>query len=336
MTTVHDVARYAGVSTASVSRVLNNYQHVSPDVLAKVQRAIKDLGYIPNSAAKSLRTLKSSKIIVSVPDIANVFYSNIIRSAEEAASVGGYAMLLGDVGFEGHSEEAYASLLKQREADGIIFLGHGIPLSLREMHARLGPRAPIVNACDFSVNLGLSSVHIDNMAAACDAMNYLYSLGHRRIGIITGSMTSPISRDRRRGAEITAQAHGFGDSLHVLTGDYTIESGATLTAELLALQPRPTAIFCFSDDLAIGALYTARQAGIACPEELSIVGFDDVKYARFTQPALTTIRQPMQEIGRRAVELLIDIIEGRIDTLVNVTLPHELVIRDTTAAAPAG
>ncbi|MBX9730875.1 MAG: LacI family transcriptional regulator, partial [Sphingomonas sp.] len=207
MTTVHDVARYAGVSTASVSRVINNYEHVSPTVLAKVLRAIEDLGYTPNSAAKSLRTLKSSKIIVSVPDIANIFFSNVIRSAEEAASVAGYAMLLGDVGFEGHSEEAYASLLKRREADGIIFLGHGIPQSLREMLGRMGPRAPIVNACDFSESLGLSGVHIDNLQAACDVMNYLYSLGHKRIGVITGSMDSPISRDRRRGAEISAQAH---------------------------------------------------------------------------------------------------------------------------------
>lgn len=333
MTTVHDVARYAGVSTASVSRVLNNYEHVSPDVLAKVQRAIEQLGYTPNSTAKSLRTLKSSKIIVSVPDIANVFFSNIIRSAEEAASVAGYAMLLGDVGFEGSSEEAYASLLKRREADGIIFLGHGIPPSLREMLARMGARAPIVNACDFSENLGLSSVHIDNMRAAIDVMNYLYSLGHRRIGIITGSMDSPISKDRRRGSEISAQAHGHADSLHILTGDYTIDSGATLATELLALIPRPTAIFCFSDDMAIGALYAARLAGIDCPTELSVVGFDDVKYARFAQPALTTIRQPMHEIGRRAVELLIGIIEGRIDSLVNITLEHSLVVRETTGPA---
>jgi LacI family transcriptional regulator, repressor for deo operon, udp, cdd, tsx, nupC, and nupG len=333
-TTVHDVARYAGVSTASVSRVLNEYEHVSADVVRRVQRAINDLGYAPNAAAKSLRTLKSSKLIVSVPDISNMFFSTIIRSAEEAAVSAGYAVLIGDVGFNGGTEDAYGRLLRRKEADGMIFLGHSLAPSLREVVARLGARAPIVNACEFSADLGVSSVHIDNTRAAGDVMNHLYGLGHSRIGVITGDLSSPISRDRLLGVRTAAQARSLETGLQIMTGDYSIESGARLSAVLLGRDPRPTAIFCFSDDMAMGTLHTARSAGIDCPAMLSVVGFDDVRFTPYTQPALTTVHQPMAEIGRLAVEVLLDIIQGRHDAICNIMLDHALVIRESTGPAP--
>ena len=332
MATIQDVARQAGVSTATVSRVLNGYEHVSPLVVEKVNKAIAALGYEPNVMAKNLRTLKTQRLIVTVPDIANTFFSNIIRGVEETASAAGYTVLLGDVGFSGESEEAYASLLRRREADGLIFLGHTLPASLVDLIAKKGASAPIVNGCEFSEDLLVSSVHIDNARAASNVMDLLYSLGHDRIGIITGDMRSPISRDRLQGVNDSATARNRVLDLQVVTGDYSIESGAAQAAELIRRQVRPTALFCFSDDMAFGAMYALREAGLDCPSDMSIVGFDDIRLARFSTPSLTTVRQPMREIGRRTVQLLLDIIEGKVTERVNITLEHELVVRGSTAA----
>ena len=335
MSTISDVARLAGVSTATVSRVLNGYEHVSTDTAVRVAEAIEQLGYAPNAMAKSLRTLKSSRIIVTVPDIANPFFASIIRGAEETAQAAGYAVLLGDVGSNAESEEVYAGLLRRREADGLIFLGHHIPDSLAEMVERQGAAAPVVNGCEYTDALPVSSVHIDNVAAAREVMDHLYDLGHRTVGIVTGDLSSPISRDRLKGVKDSAAAHGLASGLHVVNGDYSIGAGARLTTQLVTLMPRPTAIFCFSDDMAFGACHSLREAGLDCPRDVSVVGFDDISPSRFAAPPLTTVRQPMREIGVRTVELLLDILERGASRRVNMTLPHELVLRASTAAPKA-
>lgn len=327
MATIQDVATMAGVSTATVSRVLSGYAHVSPSVRDRVTGAVEKLGYEPNYAAKSLRTLKTSRLIVTVPDITNIFFANIIRGAEEAAHAAGYAVLLGDTGTNTDSEEAYAGMLKRREADGLIFLGEALPQALAGLVER--PGAPIVNGCEFSEDLTVSSVHIDNRAAAAEAMDHLYGLGHRRVAVITGAVDRPISRQRLEGVYACAERHGA--EVQVFTGDFSVESGVAATVKALK-GARPTAFFCFSDEMAIGALSALRQAGLRCPEDVSVVGFDDIHMAPYTWPALTTVRQPMHEIGQQTVELLIDIIEGRVTERVNLTLPHQLVVRDSTAA----
>ncbi len=145
-------------------------------------------------------------------------------------------------------------------------------------------------------------------------------------------MRSPISRDRLQGVNDSATARNRVLDLQVVTGDYSIESGAAQAAELIRRQVRPTALFCFSDDMAFGAMYALREAGLDCPSDMSIVGFDDIRLARFSTPSLTTVRQPMREIGRRTVQLLLDIIEGKVTERVNITLEHELVVRGSTAA----
>jgi LacI family repressor for deo operon, udp, cdd, tsx, nupC, and nupG len=339
MPTINDVAKLAGVSTATVSRVLNDYAHVSPAVLDKVMGAIDQLGYEPNQMAKNLRTLKTSRLIVTVPNIANAFFANIIRGVEEAALAAGYTVLLGDVGYTsvsgGNSEDAYAGLLRRKEADGMIFLGHTLPVSLNDLVAKKGASAPIVNGCEFSDSLSVSSVHIDNALAARQVMDHLYDLGHHRIGVITGDLRSPISRDRLQGVTASADQHGRSNDLTILTGDYSIECGAEMTKQLLTQANRPTAIFCFSDDMAFGALHAIRAAGLTCPTDMSVAGFDDVHLSRFSTPSLTTVRQPMHEIGRKTVELLLGIIDGGATERVNITLDHELVLRESTAAPKA-
>jgi LacI family transcriptional regulator, repressor for deo operon, udp, cdd, tsx, nupC, and nupG len=330
MTTIQDVARHAAVSTATVSRVLSNPAIVTKDTRERVTRAIAELDYEPNPAARTLRTLRSGRILVTVPDISNPFFSEVIRGVEETAQDLGYSVLLGDTRHQADREEQYAGFLKRREADGLIFFSHRLPKLLVDVVNGAKGRAPIVNGCDYSADLGVSSVHIDNAAAASDAMMHLYGLGHRRVGVITGPLSSPLSRDRLDGAKGAAAAQGCGDQLIVHCGDFTIEAGESEAARMLILPEPPTAIFCFSDKMALGALAAVRKAGLVCPDDVSIIGFDDIKFSRYMVPSLTTIRQPMAKIGQETVRLLHSILSDGNSKPVSCTLPHELVVREST------
>jgi LacI family repressor for deo operon, udp, cdd, tsx, nupC, and nupG len=329
---IHAVAKRAGVSTATVSRVLSRPDVVAPDTRMKVLKAVEHLGYTPNSAAKNLRTRRSGKILVTVPDISNPFFSLILQGIEDAAQREGYAVLLGDTQHNEAREERYALMLRRKEADGLIFLGHRLPKAAGELVHLMAPQcAPIVNGCEFSSGLGVPGVHIDNARAAAEAMDHLYGLGHRRIGVITGPLESPLSRDRLRGTKTAAQAHDAENSLLVTTGDFSIESGAAGAEQLLVQPEPPTAIFCFNDEMAIGVIDVARRRGVSVPNVLSVVGFDDIRFACHVDPPLTTVAQPMRDIGQGTVRLLLEILGGRILPPASLTLPHALVVRRSTA-----
>lgn len=338
MTTIIDVAALAGVSTATVSRVLSRPERVAQHTRERVLAVVRTLGYAPNIAARSLRTLRAAKILLTVPDISNPFFASVIRGAEEAARDAGYAVVVGDTRHDPEVEDQYAEMLSRREVDGLIFLGHRLPASLKPLLSREGAAAPIVNGCEYSPDIGVPSVHIDNAAASSDAVEHLVALGHRDIGIITGPTISPISRDRLAGAMAAAERHGLADHLHLCVGDYSAASAFTRATELIARRGRGkvTAIFCFSDEMALGAISAIAEAGLSCPDDVSVIGFDDLPLARFFQPGLTTIAQPKGMIGRRAVELLVDILRDVDSPTRHVTLHHELVIRDSTAAPAQG
>lgn len=333
MTTIADVARAAGVSTATVSRALSNPDAVSEPRRSLVLQAAKALGYAPNYAAKSLRTTRSHRIILTVPDISNPFFSAVIRGAEEAAIAARYSLLIGDTHHDAEREEYYASMLSRREADGMIFLGHRLAPTAVALVARQGAAAPIVNGCEYEPGLNVSSVHIANAVAAAEAMQHLYDLGHRRIGVITGPLLSPISRDRLNGVQGAAAGQRLWDDVLVRTGDFSVDSGEALAHDLLDDARPPTALFCFSDEMAIGAIAALRDRGLDCPRDVSVVGFDDIRYARAFHPALTTIRQPKEAIGRKAVEMLLAILEKKADGLASITLPHQLIVRASTGPA---
>ena len=331
MPTIYEVAKHAGVSTATVSRVMGGLpSSVSPDTRRRVLATIEELGYTPNAAAQTLRTHSSRTILVTVPDLANPFFAHILQGIEDAAQRDGYAVLIGDTQHEPAREERYARMLRQKEADGLIFLGHRLP---HEAHGLMhhASRVPIVNGCEFSDDLGVPSVHIDNAKAAFEVIDHLLSLGHQRIGIVTGPSGSPLSRDRLRGAFARAQQAGVHRDLVVINGDFTIESGARAADRLLDQRTPPTAIFCFNDEMAIGLVETAHRRGVRVPDDLSVAGFDDIRFARFTRPPLTTVAQPMREIGRGCVRLLLQILRGEAPESMSITLPHKLTIRASTA-----
>jgi LacI family repressor for deo operon, udp, cdd, tsx, nupC, and nupG len=333
MPTIHDVAARAEVSTATVSRVLSNPEKVSEATRRRVLKAVDQLGYSPNAAAKSLRTLTTRKLLVTVPDIANPFFSLIIQGIEEAALREGYSVMLGDTHHDAQREERYGEMLLRREVDGLIFLGHSMSKSVGALMKR-NQMAPIVNGCEYSPNLGVPSAHVDNEAAAYEAMSHLYGLGHRHIGVLTGPLASPLSRDRLRGAQACAKENGASKQVMVVNGDFSIESGIAGAARLFAQQTPPTAVFCFNDEMAIGVLDYASRVGRSVPESLSVIGFDDIRFSRYMRPALTTISQPMLDIGRETVRLLLGVLQGTVTTPVSITLPHKLEIRSSTGAPP--
>src|SRR2546425_11922911 len=289
---IYAVAKRAGVSTATVSRVLSRPEVVAPSTRRKVMRAVELLGYVPNSAAKNLRTLRSGKLLVTVPDISNPFFSLILQGIEDTALREGYSVLVGDTQHDVKREERYAQMLKRREADGLIFLGHRLPKEAATLIKAMAPRcAPVVNGCEFSPRLGVPSVHIDNAKAAAEAMDHLYRLGHKRIGIITGPLVSPLSRDRLRGATARAKQQHAERDFVVMNGDFSIESGAAAAERLLGRREPPTAIFCFNDEMAMGAIETAKRSGLRVPLDLSILGLDDISFAPGIAPPLTAVAQ---------------------------------------------
>jgi len=337
MPTIYEVAKRAGVSTATVSRVLSRPDVVAPTTRRRVMLAVERLGFTPNALSKHLRQARTGKLVVTVPDIANPFFSLILKGIEDAAQREGYSVLLGDTQHEEAREERYAEMLKRKEADGLIFLGHRLPKEAASLIKSVSPRcAPVVNGCEFSPRLGIPSVHIDNAKAAGEAMGHLYSLGHRRIGIITGPLVSPLSRDRLEGATARAKKQHAERDFVVMNGDFSIESGAVGASRLLGRSEPPTAIFCFNDEMAIGVYQTAHRLGIRIPDDLSVIGFDDIRYAACLIPPLTTVAQPMREIGEGTVRLLMQILKNPSVAPEPVTLPHILTIRSSTVPPRPG
>lgn len=321
-----EVAAAAGVSVATVSRALQMPDIVAAKTLERVQKAVIKLGYAPNAQARMLRTARSNVIVALVPDISNPFFAEVIRGIEQVAHENRFSILLGDTQYNQDREQAYADLLATRQAAGLITLLPHIP--------RLPPRtfAPIVNACEYVKDPAISSVYVDNIAAGRDATNYLLNLGHVDIAFITGPMTSPICIDRDHGYADALRAAGVRRNPKLtVTGDFSVESGIRGVDGLFAREQKFTAIFCSNDEMAIGAIRSIKSRGIRVPEDISVVGFDDIRFARYCDPPLTTIAQPKGELGREAMNMMIEILANPDVLARKRILPTQLVVRGSTA-----
>lgn len=335
MATIYDIARHVGVSAGTVSRALSRPEKVLPATRERIEQAAAALGYVPNAVARTLKTQRSGRILITVPDIGNPFFAQILKGAEEAAQAAGYAVLLGDTQHQPEREERYAQMLPRNEADGMIVLGHRLPPTARDIVSRHGATAPVVNGCEFDPALGIPSVHIDNAAAARAAMEHLYGLGHRRIAVVGGPPDNPLHRQRLEGATAAARERGGLDLLTVVPGDFSVESGHAAAVALFGQAPAATAAFCFSDQMALGMLAACRERGIRVPEDFSIVGFDDLASSRYLSPPLTTVSQPMREIGVRAVNLLLAILDAA-EVPRQQTLDFSLMVRGSTTRPARG
>ncbi len=329
MSNIRDVARLAGVSVATVSRALSNPEKVSDDSLEKVHNAIAQVGYRPNMLARNFRSARAYAVVVLVPDIANPFYSLFIRALEDRAQQKGYAVLLGDTRGTPEREMDYIRRVETRLADGIVQLR---PSSEKSQN-NIPPDIPCVNACGCEYTTG-PAIRIDNRAAAKTMVNYLISLGHRRIGVISGLKDNPHAIDRLEGyKEALAEAGIPFEKDLIAEGDFTMWSGLNAAFQFCNMKVRPTAVFSMNDEMAIGAMQTLKNQGIRIPEDMSVTGFDDIAYSKYSDPSLTTISQPAEEMGKMAMDMLLKVIEGEPLSQRECVLPTEFIIRKSTGPA---
>ncbi len=333
MVTIKDVAQLSGVSIATVSRALASPEKVSEKARAKVFRAVSASGYVTNTLARNFRRRRSNMVVVLVPDITNPFFANIIQGIEQVASKHQYRILLGDTRGDENIERDYAGLVSQKQADGVICLGRNIPFSYKKGRKSVDPSwPPFVMACEYHGDISVPTVCTDNILAARDAVNHLLELGHRDIGVINGPVDSPLSLDRLEGCKQALTEAGIQPrKLWVRSGDFTLGSGYSQMESLLNKPKRPTAVFCANDEMAIGAMQACRDNGMILPEDMSIVGFDDIGIAQFIHPRLTTIHQPRNAIGERVMSLMLGILSGKELKPGRVVMPHRLVVRQSTA-----
>jgi LacI family repressor for deo operon, udp, cdd, tsx, nupC, and nupG len=323
---IKEVALAAKVSVATVSRTLALPDVVADETRRRVHNAIRRLGYTPNVQARSLRTARTNVIVALVPDISNPFFAEVIRGIEQVAHHNRYSVLLGDTQYNRDREQAYADLLGARQADGLITLLPHIPKL-----AATG-RLPIVNACEYVDDPSVTSVYVDNVAGAREAVGYLLTLGHRAIAFVAGPMNSPINVDRDQGYEEALTRAGLKrNSKLTVEGDFSVESGIRAAESLFARGEPFTALFCANDEMALGAITAVKSRGLRVPEDISIVGFDDIRFARYCDPPLTTIAQPMGDIGREAMNMLIEILTGTDVPARKRILPTQLVVRGSAA-----
>jgi LacI family repressor for deo operon, udp, cdd, tsx, nupC, and nupG len=330
---IRQVARQAGVSIATVSRALTTPDKVSDKTLKKVLAQVERSRYKPNLLARNFRSKRAFSIVVLVPNIANPFFAEIIRGIEQVAQQHGYAVLLGDT--EGHEdrEAYYVGLVETRQADGLIQLHPRLPKAARGANGTLD--IPLVNACEYIENAPCPRVGIDNAAAAREMTAYLLGLGHRRIGVILGPDSSPLTSDRLRGYKLALRsAKVAADDALIAQGDFTMSSGRAAAEQLFKAKQPPTAIFCFNDEMALGAIRHLKSTGRSVPQDVSVVGFDDIEFASFCDPPLTTIEQPTREIGNKAMSLLFDMLNGGKAEPTMHTLPIKLIVRDSAAPPP--
>ena len=329
MSNIREVARLAGVSVATVSRTLRSPERVLPDTRDKVNAAVEQAGYRPNLMAVQFRSRRTGNLVILVPTIANSFFAKVISGAQQAAQLAGYRLLLCDTQGREAIEREFAELVYAHQADGVIQLRAYDPFSAPFPGAAL---PPIVNACEVIHNGRHPSISLDNRAAAKAMTEHLIELGHRRIGLIKGPKSSPLTRDRVAGYQDALNQAGIeADPALVCHGDFSLKAGDDGAAAMLALPDRPTALFCENDEMAIGALKRIRQSGLRVPEDISLVGFDDIPFAAYCDPPLTTISQPAEAFGQRAVEMLIALIEKKPLAERHVVLPFELTLRESTA-----
>ncbi|PYE50168.1 LacI family DNA-binding transcriptional regulator [Paenibacillus barcinonensis] len=327
---IKDVAQRAGVSVTSVSRVLNGEKYVSEDILQRVQKAIEELQYSPSHIARSLKRQKTDLIGVIVPDLTSNFYSTILSSIEETATYYGYNLLVCNIAEDLEKELKYLNIFREMRVDGIIIMHEKSSPELLSFIQNSG--IPILYSSVKSPDPDFVSVIIDDYQAAFQTVEYLVSLGHSRIAYIGGDMRDITSGQYRyEGFRAGLLRHGITpNEAWIRFGDYKIPSGREQMSELLQLSEWPTVVFAASDDMAVGALNCMLDQGLDVPKEMSLIGFDGSIIAEVVRPALTSMQQPIREMGKVSLETLHEMImrPGKA-VRKDLILSHQLVERES-------
>ena len=327
MATISDIAKAAGVSVATVSRVLSKPDVVKPATRQRVMEVVDKMGYQPNALAQQLRMQATRNILVIIPSMENYMSHKVILGIEQAADANGYHTLIVDIHNLDSIGEYYLNAIKQRQVDGIISLSTSMAENLARQQAS---SSPIVIAVHDPADSEIPCVTIDHAAAARAAMTHLVRLGHKRIAHITSSQKiTPYLRRIDSYREVLLENQlPFAPEL-IRYGESSLQSGYEMTESLLASGNRFTAIFAAGDTMALGAIKALKNHSIRVPQDCAVVGFDDIELAAFWDPALTTIRIPKELLGQRAFAKLLTLMKGEPVATEKEVLPYELVIRES-------
>jgi LacI family transcriptional regulator len=328
--TIKDVAKHADVSIATVSRVLNNLSGYSDETRRKVDKAIQELGYQPNAIARGLINKRTQTIGVLFPSVSSLFSSDILRGIEEYANDQGYSVFVCNTDKDGLRTAKYLQVLREKQVDGIIFSSEILKKEYYDtLQAMKVPVVLVSSKTDFA---SVPYVKVDDRQAAYDAVKYLIDKGHREIAMMSGPKSDPIAgAPRIEGYRQALEDHGipFRDN-YVVDGSFVFDKGCLAMEELLKQTQGVTAIFAAGDEMAIGILSVAAKHGISVPDQLSVIGYDNLKLSEMVLPPLSTVHQPLYEMGKLAVEKLIYMVES--GNVANSSIvQHKIVERQTVA-----
>ena len=331
MSSMKDVARLAGVSTSTVSRVINRSLPVDEDTRAKVEEAILKVNFKPNLVARNLR-MKSARLIgIVVPELQHETFTSFIKFTEESAKVQGYNLVFGSTNMDPDTEEKLIENLIQRNIDGLIFSR----VSDKSRVLKVLNRAKIPSVIiDRSLEIeNIPAVVMNNYGAGVMAADHLLSLGHKKFTCITGPLDISISRERLAGFRDTIRSRGGQlDEKNIFEGSFKFESGGRGVDHLMKAKVIFTALWAHNDYMAIGAMNRLLDRGIAVPADVAIMGLDNIEHARMVRPTLTTIAQPFQKMCETAVDLIIRMISKSSIENMRIVLDSELIIRETSAS----
>lgn len=326
---IKDVAREAGVSIATVSRVLNDIDVVNEETKKKVVDAIKKLGYRPNIVARSLKTQRTRTVGILIPDISNQFYPEIVRGAEDVANIYDYNVMLCNSDFDLEKEKEYLRVLKEKMVDGVLYMSSSLEDDTLELINELALKTVLVETDDKQGNL--PSVTIDNVKATYETTEHLISKGIKEIGFIgVSGEDNNAWRKRFTGFKQALEANGLklNEELTYFN-NLKVKTGYEGVLTMLEKGAKPEAIVCASDEIAMGAINALRSKGLNVPEDVSVTGFNDIDLAQAFYPRLTTVSQPMYDMGSIAMRMLIKLINNKTLEEGHFVLPHKLIERDS-------
>ncbi len=326
--TIYDVAREANVSMATVSRVVNGNPNVKPTTRKKVLEAIERLGYRPNAVARGLASKKTTTVGVIIPDISSIFYSELARGIEDIATMYKYNIILSNSDQNKEKELHLLNTMLGKQVDGIVFMGGNITEEHVEEFGK--SPVPIVLAASIENSQTIPSVTIDYEQAAYDAITALSAKGHKKIAFVSGPVEEQVSLRKLAGFRRALEEANleFNDEL-VIEGDFTYESGIEAFEKIQELDEKPTAIFVSTDEMALGVIHGATDLGVSIPEDIEIIGFDNTRLATMVRPRLTTVVQPMYDIGAVAMRLLTKLMNKETVEDIIVSLPHRIEYRQS-------
>ncbi len=326
---IKEVAARAKVSTATISRTINQSSLVTPETAEKVWRAIRELGFYPNTQARALVSGKSNIFGLIISDISNPFFPELVKSFEDSAIRHNYEVIVANTDYKSERMAVCVRRMIERKVDGVAIMTSEMDHHLIEELAR--QRLPIVFLDLGKVKPFISNIAVNYAQGIREAVQHLVSLGHRRFGFISGPLSLKSSEARRSAVLSHLQSCGISDRNRVVVeGNHKIDGGELAMRQILASARKPTAIIASNDLTAIGALRAIHTAGLSVPQDISVVGFDDIELSQFTQPALTTVRLSREEIGREAFKALYAATENSSTSGQEIHINTSLVLREST------